>query len=44
MIQAEGLSKRYGRRSAVRGLSFAFVPHLTGAANLRLLWRAAGRE
>jgi len=22
----------------------AFVPHLTGAANLRLLWRAAGRE
>jgi ABC-2 type transport system ATP-binding protein len=22
----------------------AFVPHLSGAANLRLLWRAAGRE
>jgi ABC-type multidrug transport system ATPase subunit len=104
MIQADELSKRYGQRPAVRGLSFAvapgqicallgpngagktstmrmlvglsrpdagavriagrpvslgapvlrqvgvlidgpaFVPHLSGAANLRLLWQAAGRD
>lgn len=104
VIGASGLSKRYGRRQAVRGLGFtvgagqvcallgpngagktstirmlvglsrpdegearilgepvrlgapvlrrvgvlidgpAFVPHLTGTANLRLLWAATGRD
>jgi ABC-type multidrug transport system ATPase subunit len=78
VISVESLSQRYGRRTAVDGLSFsvepgqvcallgpngagktstmrvvvglrrvgvvidgpAFVPHLTGSANLRLLWSA----